>query len=594
MFPIVLALRDRPCLVVGGGSVALRKVQSLLEAGGRVTVVATAVCPELEALACAGQVTLERRPYRAGEAGGYRLVFAATDDRTVNTEVFRDGESAGVFVNVADDPELCSFHVPARVRRGNLQVAIASGGEAPFVVRRLRQLLEQRFGPEWSEWVDAAARFRTAVRAVERPPEEQEALFDTFFTETVNGERWRARVPTEAEMARWLGSSPAVTPPAPAAGGAPAGAGTAMAVGLVSLVGGGPGDPTLLTVKARKRLLAADAIVYDRLAATALPPEVPATVELHGVGKEAGHHPVPQEEINELLVRLARQGKRVVRLKGGDPYVFGRGGEEAEALREAGVPFEVVPGVTAAVGVAAYAGIPVTHRGEAVRLTIVTAHESPKDSGPQVRWDLLAADPCATIVGYMGVASLARVVEQLLSAGMDPTTPAAVVERGTMAQQRCIQAELAHLAAQAEAAKIQPPALFVIGKTVAHMANLNWFSALPLAGERLVVPARQREVAARLETAGAEVVLLPSPPTPASRVVISAAPVTGCVAATAGEADELAACRASACWSGSVRVLCLSKEAAQRARALGLGQVLEVAGGEDLAAVLERQTRGGR
>jgi len=588
MFPIVLALRGRPCLVVGGGGVALRKVESLLEAGARVTVVALAPCSELAALAAAGQITLECRAYRAGEAAGYRLVFAATDDRSVNAEVFRDGEAAGVFVNVADDPALCSFHVPARLQRGNLQLAIASGGEAPFVVRRLRQLLERRLGPEWGEWADAAARFRAAVRGGGRSPEEQEALFDTFFTETVDGERLRARVPTEDEVARWLGAPLPAGTATPGTGDA---AGQPRGVGFVSLVGGGPGDPGLLTVKGMRRLLTADAIVYDRLAATALPPEVPATVELHCVGKEAGHHPVPQEEINRLLIRLARQGKRVVRLKGGDPYVFGRGGEEAEALREAGVPFEVVPGVTAAVGVAAYAGIPVTHRGEAVRLTLVTAHESAKDGGPQVRWELLAADPHATLVGYMGVTSLPRVVERLLAAGMDPTTPAAVVERGTMARQRCIQAELARLPLAAEAAGIEPPALFVIGKTVAHMARLDWFSAQPLAGERLVVPAREGDVAAVLEAAGAELVLLPSPPTPASRAAISATPVTGCVAATAGEVEELDACRASACWSGAVPVVCLSAAAAQRARALGLGPVLEVACAEEVVAALRRGSR---
>src|SRR3972149_4906928 len=270
--------------------------------------------------------------------------------------------SAGVWVNVADDPALCTFHLPARVRRGSLQLSIASGGESPFVVRRLRAFLERRFGPEWTAWIEGAGRFRGSGRAP-RPP--------------------------------------------------PGGVG-----------GAGPGAAGLLTLRGRQRLMSAEAVVYDRLAATALPCDLPANVGLHCVGKEAGHHPVPQEEINALLVRLAREGKRVVRLKGGDPYVFGRGGEEAEALAAAGVRFEVVPGVTSGIAVPAYAGVPPTHRHEAVRVTLLTAHESKKEDGTQVRWDLLAADPHSTLVGYMGVTSLPQGVERPISAGVESLPPA--------------------------------------------------------------------------------------------------------------------------------------------------------------------------
>ena len=202
----------------------------------------------------------------------------------------------------------------------------------------------------------------------------------------------------------------------------------------VSLVGAGPGCPGLLTVRGRRRLAEADAVVYDRLAAGALPCDLPDTVELHAVGKAAGGHPVPQDEINALLVLLARAGKRVVRFKGGDPYVFGRGGEEAEALAAAGIPYEVVPGVTAGVAALAWAGIPATHRGEAVRLSLVTAHDAIQGEDPAVRWDLLAADDRATLVGYMGVAALPEVVARLLEAGMDPATPAAMIEQPTAYQ----------------------------------------------------------------------------------------------------------------------------------------------------------------
>ncbi|MBI4880850.1 MAG: siroheme synthase, partial [Planctomycetes bacterium] len=335
MYPVMLDVHNRLCLVVGGGGVALRKVTGLLAEGARVTVVAPAPMPALEELGKEQSVRLERRPYRQGEASAYSLVFAATDDRAVNRQVFDDAGAAGVWVNVADDPELCTFHLPARVRRGALQLAVASRGEAPFVVRRLRQVLERRFGPEWAEWVDAAARFRRAVRDRRLSEAEQEARYDAFFAGTVDAHALTARVPTSAEEESFLEglraapAAPAVPGPAPAAC-TTAPEGESPPPGLVSLVGAGPGDAGLLTLRGRNRLLAADCVVYDRLAATALPCDLPARVELHCVGKQADRHPVPQEEINALLVRLAREGKRVVRLKGGDPFVFGRGGEEAE------------------------------------------------------------------------------------------------------------------------------------------------------------------------------------------------------------------------------------------------------------------------
>jgi len=471
VYPVMLELRERRCLVVGGGGVALRKVQGLVEEGARVTVVAPAAVEPLEAMAAAGQISWERRQYRSAEASGYALVFAATDDREVNAQVFRDAEEAGIWVNVADDPELCSFHLPARLRRGELQLAIASAGEAPFAVRRLRDLLERRFGPEWGEWLAAAARFRDELRRLGLPGPQQEASFDRFFESTVDGDRLTARVPTGAELQEWLaaggdlpGTDEAAPPPAkdvaPSTG-----------AGLVSLVGAGPGCPGLLTVRGRRRLMEADAVVYDRLAAAALPCDLPPAVELRPVGKAAGSHPTPQEEINALLVRLARAGKRVVRLKGGDPYVFGRGGEEAEALAEGGIPFEVVPGVTSGVAALAWAGIPATHRREAVRLSLVTAHEALKGDASQLRWDLLAGDDHATLVGYMGVAALPETVARLLEAGMDPATPAAVIEQGTTSAQRRVVAAVAALPTEVARAGIEPPALLVIGLEMVLLAN---------------------------------------------------------------------------------------------------------------------------
>jgi uroporphyrin-III C-methyltransferase/precorrin-2 dehydrogenase/sirohydrochlorin ferrochelatase len=578
MYPVSLDVRNRRVLVVGGGGVALRKVQGLIEEGARVTVVAPEVVAPLTEMAERGEIVIEGRPYSGEADHSWTLVFAATDDRETNVRIFHDAEEAGVWCNVADDPELCSFHLPARVRRGPLQIAIGSAGEAPFVVRRLRQLLERRLGPEWGEWLSSAARYRDVVRGLAVPRDREEALFDRFFCETVDAEGLTARVPTAAEERLWLESpvehrTPTREPDRRAE--------NEDRAGLVSLVGAGPGCPGLLTIRGRQRLLEADAVVFDRLAAPALPPELAADVELHPVGKMAGNHPVPQEEINDLLVRLARAGKRVVRLKGGDPYVFGRGGEEAEVLASEGVPFEVVPGVTSGVAAMAWAGVPVTHRREAVRLTLLTAHEAIKSDGPQVRWDLLAQDPHATLVGYMGVSALPEVVARLLENGMDPATPAAMVEQGTTSAQRRVLSTLADLPSAIEAAGLEPPALFAIGPTVRHAETLDWVSRLPLVGHRLLIPASRSDLGIRLEAAGAEVVVLAMPVTPAARIVMGALPLTGCVVGTAAEVDWLDAERGGPGWSDEVDAWCLGSEAAARARERGWLNVRELAENSD-------------
>lgn len=575
MYPVMLDVNRRSCLVVGGGGVALRKAQGLVEAGARVTVVAPEIVAPLAKMADEGHLTVEARPYERGEAASYALVFAATDDREVNAGVFADATAAGVWANVADDPELCSFHLPGRVQRGPLQIAIASGGEAPFVVRRLRQLLDRRLGPEWAEWLSAASRFRDHVRSSQVPPSDQEELYDRFFDATVNSEKLQARVPTAAEEAAWLGAPvDHLDRDRHGENDRPAGGGRSVVRrGFVSLVGAGPGCPGLITERGLRRLLEADAVVYDRLAAPALPCELGAAVELHPVGKAAGLHPVPQEEINALLVRLAKRGLNVVRLKGGDPYVFGRGGEEAEVLAAEGVAFEVVPGVTSGVAAMAWAGIPVTHRREAVRLTLLTAHEAVKSGGPQVRWDLLAQDAHATIVGYMGVTALPEVVRSLLDAGMSPETPAAMVERGTTAAQRSVTSTLADLPQVVAGAGLGPPALFVVGPTVQHAERLDWFSRLPLAGERLVVPDAARQLVRPLEDAGAELVRLPFPVTQAARVVMAALPITGCVVTSPSEVDWVHEERGGPAWTADLPSWCLGEATAARARERGWRRV---------------------
>jgi uroporphyrin-III C-methyltransferase/precorrin-2 dehydrogenase/sirohydrochlorin ferrochelatase len=569
--------------------VALRKVLGLLEDGAHVTVVAPEVVADLEEQAHAERLTLERREYRPGEAAGYALVLAATDRREVNRRVFTDAEAAGIWVNVADDPELCSFYLPARVRRGPLELAIGTGGRAPFATRRLRQILERRLGPEWGPWADTAGRFREEVRQRGLVVSSREKAFESFFGETVDAESLRARVPSAAEQEAWIEAAGAEREHHPAR--APHEAGSPLlgaSGGFVSLVGAGPGCAGLLTLRGRQRLLAAQDVVYDRLALPALPCDLPVDVKLHPVGKEAGQHPMPQEEINALLVRLGQEGRRVVRLKGGDPDVFGRGGEEAEALAAAGIPFEIVPGVTSGVAVPAWIGVPVTHRGEAVRLTLVTAHESVKRDGPQVRWDLMGQDPHATIVGYMGVTSLPNVVDELLRSGMSPQTPAAMVQNGTTAAQRSVVATLAELPGAVARADLGPPGLFVIGPTVQHADRLDWVGPLPLGRERLVVPASASDLVEALEAAGADVVPIPRPVTPAARIVMTALPLTGCVMRSRADVEALTEERDGLEWRDGAAVWCLGSETAERARARRWPSVQELEAGASGPDLVER------
>ena len=576
MYPVMLQLEGSRCLVVGGGGVALRKVEGLLQEKARVHLIAPDTIGPLEELARCGRIRLDKRPYRRGEAGGYTLVFAATSDPETNQQVYEDARAAGVWVNTADDPERCTFQLPARVRRGDLQITISSTGTAPFAVRRLRQVLERIFGPEWTEWMASAGRFRNRVRAAGGDTVREQELYERFFDSTVDAERFVVRVPGSAESDAWIGESEGTglpedgsdrEAPLPVEDGIE---------GFVSLVGAGPGDAGLVTLKGYRRLLEAEAVVYDYLAETVIPPSLGPDVELHPVGKRAGYHPVGQDEINALLVRLAREGKRVVRLKGGDPYVFGRGGEEGEVLAAFGIPFEVVPGVTSGVAVPAYAGIPVTHRTEAVRVSFVTAHECMKESGPQVRWDLMARDRSMTLVGYMGVTSLPKVVQRLLEAGMDPRTPAALIERGTTSRQRVVDAEVAQLVEVSRAAGIRPPAIFVIGPSVRHASRLDWFGAQALFGERMLVAQGEDRIVTALERAGAEVVEVPLPVTPAARVVLNALPLTGCLFRTIEEVEAFDEERDGRSWGPGIRAWCLGVETARRARRRGWKRVEEL------------------
>ncbi len=569
MYPIMLDLRGRRCLLVGAGQVAYRKLQRLLAEHAVVTVVAPTAIAPITRLATEGKVTLVERPFVDADVDSCQLVMVATGDRGVDEQVKRAARARAVWVNVADVPDLCDFHLPAVVQRGDLQLAIASGGGAPFAVRRLRQMFERKMGPAWSGWLAAAKRFRKRVQAQGLTVAAADACYDRFITATVDDESLDVRIPSESEESSFCADP---IPPA------------RRALGQVALVGAGPGNPGLLTVAGLDRLRGADAVVYDRLAIPAIPLDLPDRVELHDVGKATGRHPVPQEEINALLSRLAREGKRVVRLKGGDPFVFARGGEEALALRHDGIPCEVIPGVTAGIAVPAAAGIPVTFRGEAVRLTFVTAHEG---GAPQARWDLLAQDTHATLVGYMGVSTLAEVSAALMAAGMNGTTPAAVIEHGTLAAQRSVRASLAEIVEVAQRSAIKPPAIFVIGQVVAHAEVLASVPS-PLRGARIALFAPRSQLGDAIQGAGAEVLLAPAPLTAASRLVMGATWLAGWIVQTERELDTLEGEKAARSLLGGGVLWCMGGELAHLARQQTWPRVVELDGNGPLAGILAK------
>lgn len=543
-YPVnLIGLAGRKAIVVGGGAVALRKVEGLLEGGAAVTVISPALANGMAALHAAGEISVIQRPYQHGDLAGAWLAIAATDDAAVNHAVFAEAERRGCLVNVVDDPEHSNFIVPAVVRRGEVTVAVSTGGSSPALARRLRERLAERIGPEYGDLAALLAALRPALLArfpAGRPRLEAalrlvdsdllgvlqaqgmaaartyaEVLLDASESgiEASAGHPHNPEKPAEA-------SNPDFTPCIEALAGHPhdpekpaEASSPDRPHGIVHLIGAGPGDPGLITVRGLECLRAAEVVVYDRLIPTALLAEAPAAQWID-VGKRPGHHPVPQEQINALLVAHGRQGKRVARLKGGDPFVFGRGGEEAEALAAAGVPFEIVPGVTSAIAAAAYAGIPITYRDVACSFVVLTGHR--KDDTEEIGCDWQAAVGADTVVFLMGVGNLPAIAGNLIAAGKSPDTPAAVVARGTWPQQRAVTGTLRDIAGRVAEAGIQPPAALIVGEVVTLRERLRWFDRpdrRPLLGLRVLNtrPAHEAaELTAQLTEAGAEVIPLPA------------------------------------------------------------------------------------
>lgn len=451
-YPVFLRLTDEPVLLVGGGEVALRKLRLLLRAGARIEVVAAVLHEEIAAQLADGRIRHLATHFEEALLASHRLIVAATSDVQLNARVAAAAAAARIPVNVVDDPELSSFITPAIVDRAPLLVAISSGGAAPVLVRRLRERIEGLLPMNFGSIARFMLRQRTRVQAViGRSPRR---VWESFLDGS-GAERVLAGDESGAEQA--LQSALAQAPTA----------------GEVYLVGAGPGDPDLLSFRALRLMQQCDVVLHDALISPQILELVRRDAERVDVGKRRTKHTLPQEQINEELVRRARAGQRVLRLKGGDPFVFGRGGEEIERLAEAGVAFQVVPGITAANGCAAYAGIPLTHRDYAQACLFVTGH--PRADGTlELNWDVLARRG-QTVVIYMGLTALSQLCTQLISSGLPPEWPAAVVQNGTRAQQRVIDGTLGSLPAQAAGLTGEGPSLVIVGEVVRLRARLRWF-----------------------------------------------------------------------------------------------------------------------
>lgn len=487
LFPLFADLHGREVLVVGGGAVALRKAGALLEAGARVRLGAPELIPALAAWAAEGRI--EHRPGRFVDEwlDGTWLAIAATDDAAVNRAVAEAGAARRIWVNVVDDVEASSFHVPARVERGPVQIAISSGGGAPMLARHLRETLETRYDESLGALAELLAAQRERIRA--RLPElgARRRFFDLLLAGPLQALLRQGR---QAEAQRAFDSALADD------------AGRGAGRGSVALVGAGPGDPGLLTLRGLRVLNEADVILHDRLVSAEVLKLARRDAELIDVGKQAAcaaielthptDHQSTQQRIHALMLEHARAGKRVVRLKGGDPFVFGRGGEELETLREHGIDFEVVPGVTAALACAAYAGIPLTHREHAQSLRLVTAHL--KDSAEPLDWRALALER-QTLAVYMGVSGLDVLRDKLIEHGRAADTPFALIENGSRTNQRVVVGTLANLAERAAQHQVRSPALLIVGEVAALSERLHWFGRAPL-GDGAAEPAGANYAAA--------------------------------------------------------------------------------------------------
>ena len=454
IFPISLKLQQQPCLIVGGGHIAYRKAVLLHKAGAVIHIIAPDIDANLLQLVEESQGQYIQALYPAQiQLNDYRLVIAATDDYAVNTQVFEDCEALKILVNSVDDPPHCRFMVPAIVDRSPLVISVASNGTSPVLSRQIRTQLETSIPHGMGKLAEFSGKWRAAVKAKISNPDERRVFWEDLYASPLKEQVFHDNLVEadrliEQALLEWK------TPK-----------------GEVYLVGAGPGDPELLTLKALRLMQQADVVIYDRLVSPAIMELCRRDATKIYVGKARSNHAVPQEGINALLVEYASKGQRVCRLKGGDPFIFGRGGEEIQELFAAGVPFQVVPGITAASGCSAYAGIPLTHRDYAQSVRFLTGHL--KEGSPELPWDELVYQN-QSLVLYMGLVGLEKICEKLIEHGQRPDMPVALISKGTTPEQKVLVGTLVDIASKVEENHIQAPTLTIIGDVVSLREQLQW------------------------------------------------------------------------------------------------------------------------
>ena len=454
--PIFMNVQSQSCLVIGGGKIASRKVFMLLRAGASVSVVSPELCQDLLIRKNEAEINHIDRGFEESDLEGCKIVIAATNDSAVNSKAAELAKARGIPVNVVDAPELGSFIVPSIIDRNPVQIAISTGGASPVLARLLRSRLET-FIPA------AYGRLATLVESFREKVKEKFANSDeirTFWEQILEGPVAENLIAGKDKVAHELLETAVENAKAPAERGE------------VYLVGAGPGDPDLLTFRALRLMQQADVVVYDRLVSQGVMDLVRRDAEMIYAGKERNKHTLPQESINALLVRLAQEGKKVLRLKGGDPFIFGRGGEEIETLTEENISFQVVPGITAAAGCSSYAGIPLTHRDYVQSCMFVTGHL--KDGSTDLNWNAIA-QPNQTVVFYMGLQTVKELCKELIAHGLSSSTPAALVEKGTTQEQKVHIGDLTTLHEIVEKNNVQAPTLIIVGEVVKLHKKLNWF-----------------------------------------------------------------------------------------------------------------------
>jgi uroporphyrin-III C-methyltransferase/precorrin-2 dehydrogenase/sirohydrochlorin ferrochelatase len=455
LLPLFHNLQGRRCVMVGGGSVALRKLRQLIDAGAIVDLIAPEINEAIQQLAIKHSLRIHQRKFTNEDLIAAVLVIAATNNKQLNQQVSEQAQKLNIPVNVVDQPKLCTVIFPSVVDRSPIQIAISSGGTAPVLARMLRTRLEALVPAGYGKLAKLAGKFRSQVKAKITDGNGRKAFWEDVFSGEVAELVFSEQLSIAESRLQQKLDEPHTAK-----------------LGEVYLVGGGPGDPDLLTFRALRLMQKADIVLYDRLVSKEVLALVRRDAELMYVGKTAGDHPVSQDNINEKLVEFAKQGSRVLRLKGGDPFIFGRGGEEIAHLADNGVPFQVVPGITAASGCACYAGIPLTHRDHAQSVRFITGHQ--KDNTLDLNWSELVA-PNQTLVFYMGLNGLETICQQLMSYGMAPSTPAALIEKGTTERQRVFIGALDTLPDKVRKGEARAPTLIIVGSVVSLHDKLAWF-----------------------------------------------------------------------------------------------------------------------